>query len=82
MFDIVEVPLELVLNPACHDSKNTQNGFHSGGEDLNVGLIDGLMSGDEQQKSSAKVSGRNTGIPWYTNNCDQAHLSAVLFTES
>ena len=58
---------ELVLNPACHHTKGEQNGYNmNGGESLTAGLVDALMSEDQQQKSFAKV-GVYEAVVWYLN---------------
>lgn len=60
LFGIVEVLFELFFNPACQDTGNSHDSTRfSGGENITVGIVDGLMSDDKQHESSAKVSEEN-----------------------
>ena len=59
LFDIVEVPFELALNPSCQENEGQRNGYQTvnEGDNFIIRLVDGFMSNDKQQKSFAKVRG-------------------------
>lgn len=58
LFGITELPLEVMLNQSRHDNEESQNGYHiNGGEDLDTGLVEGLLSHEDQRKSFSKVKG-------------------------
>ena len=56
LFGIVELSLDVILNQACKKNEESQNGYHaSGNEELDTGIVEGLLSCEEQQQSSSKV---------------------------
>lgn len=62
---IVELTLELVSNTSCHNPENVPNGCHVKEEDmLNIGLVDCLLSQDNQQDYQAKIQLQNILAQW------------------
>ncbi|XP_068672973.1 BRCA1-associated ATM activator 1-like isoform X3 [Montipora foliosa] len=62
---IVELTLELVSNPSCRNPENVPNGCHVKEEDvLNIGLVDCLLSQDNQQEYHAKIQLQNILAQW------------------
>ena len=51
----MDLILELVLNPCCPNGEDSANGYHI--EEDSIGLVNGLLSLDEQIKHTAKVNG-------------------------
>ena len=65
LFGITELTLDVILNKAADDSGESQNGYHlNGSEDLDTGLIKGLLSHEDQRKSFLEQKLQLILSPW------------------
>ena len=56
LFNIVELSLDVILNQTCKKNEESQNGYHvNGNEELDTGIVEGLLSCEEQRKCFSKV---------------------------
>ena len=56
LFDIVELSLDVILNQTCKKNEESQNGYHvDGKKELGTGIVEGLLSCEEQRKYFSKV---------------------------
>ena len=56
LFDIVELSLDVILNQKRKKNEESQNGYHvNGNEELDTGIVEGLLSCEEQRKCFSKV---------------------------
>ena len=56
LFDIVELSLDVILNQTCKKKEESQNGYNvNGNEELDTGIVEGLLSCEEQRQCFSKV---------------------------
>lgn len=56
LFDIVELSLDVILNQTCNEDEESQNGYHvNGNENLDTGIVEGLLSCEDQRQCFSKV---------------------------
>lgn len=56
LFGITELSLDVILNQACNKIEESQNGYYiNGNGDLGTGIVEGLLSYEEQRQSFSKV---------------------------